>query len=151
MGSIPAIHLYLFIKRFHKKYVICYGYLHKFIDFQLKSIVRLYMLCYINVTKLLQYIINVSLLFLVISVMLQKNYKYCYVYRSVCSKKSELKVRAHFKFPFCLNEEDYQLIKGFKVTTLNKMCFLSHTQLSTYLKYSLIATQTLVHINIKVK
>ncbi len=66
-------------------------------------------------------------------------------------KKSELKVRAHFKFPFCLNEEDYQLIKGFKVTTLNKMCFLSHTQLSTYLKYSLIATQTLVHINIKVK
>ena len=26
-----------------------------------------------------------------------------------------------------------------------------HTQLSTYLKYSLIATQTLVHINIKVK
>lgn len=74
-----------------------------------------------------------------------------YVYRSVCSKESELKIRAHFKFPFCLNEEDYQLIKGFKVTTLNKMCFLSHTKLSTYLKYSLVATQTLVHINIKVK
>ncbi|MCQ6519254.1 hypothetical protein NPX96_30495 [Bacillus cereus] len=34
----------------------------------------------------------------------------------MCSKESELKIRAHFKFPFCLNEEDYQLIKGFKVT-----------------------------------
>ncbi len=30
------------------------------------------MLCYSDVTKLLQYIINVSVLFLVISVMLQK-------------------------------------------------------------------------------